>query len=93
MYIIPPKEAQTSGRMIWKLNKCLYGLGDAARQFHISLKYDLKRLGCQQTLLDKTVFFKKNIQGELCGLILTHVDDLLHCGDIEFEKTIMDPLC
>ena len=93
VYIIPPKEVQTSGRMIWKLNKCLYGLGDAARQFHMSLKYELKRLGCQQTLLDKTVFFKKNDQGELCGLILTHVDDLLHCGNIDFEKTVMDPLC
>ena len=93
VYIIPPKEAQTSGKMIWKLNKCLYGLGDAARQFHLSLKYELERLGCKQTLLDKTVFFKHNDHGELCGLILTHVDDLLHCGSTGFEKTVIDPLC
>ena len=91
--MIPPKEAQTSGNIVWKLNKCLYGLGDAARQFYMSLKHELIRLGCRQSLLDKTVFYKLDDEGKLCGLILTHVDDFLHCGNSVFEKTVLIPLC
>ena len=92
VFLIPPKEAQTAGNIIWKLNKCLYGLSDAARQFYMSVKYELKRLGCQQSFLDKTVFYKQDAQG-LCGLILTHVDDFLHCGSSTFEKSVLIPLC
>ena len=91
VYSIPPKEAGTPDK-IWKLNKCLYGLGDASRQFYISLASELKRLSCKQSNMEHTMYFKQSQTGDLQRLILTHVDDFLHCGNSEFQSTVMEPL-
>ena len=90
IYLIPPTEACTPGK-VWKLNKCLYGLGDASRQFYISLASELQRLGCIQSTVDHTVYFKED-SGTLKGMILTHVDDFIHCGDSDFKETVINPL-
>ena len=90
IYLIPPSEACTPGK-VWKLNKCLYGLGDASRQFYISLASELQRLGCIQSTVDHTVYFKQD-SGTLKGMILTHVDDFIHCGDTDFKETVINPL-
>ena len=90
IFVIPPKEAGTPGK-VWKLNKCLYGLGDASRQFYMSLASELQRLGCMQSTVDHTVYFKED-SGILKGIILTHVDDFIHCGNSDFKQTVIEPL-
>ena len=94
VFIIPPLEAENPGK-VWKLNKGLYGLSDGARQFHLSLAAELVRLGCEQSRLDHTLYYKLNALGTLQGLILTHMDDFLHCGqpgEKGFHEEVILPL-
>ena len=55
VFICSPKEAQVPEGAIWKLQKCLYGLNDGARQFYLSVREHLK-LGCTQSSLDPALF-------------------------------------
>ena len=91
VFLKPPEEAECPDKL-WRLRKSLYGLNDAARQFFLSLTSELKRLGCKQSTLDHTLHFLTGSKNTLCGIILTHVDDFLHCGDNYFEQIIMRPL-
>ena len=43
VYIKPPKEAGTD--RLWKLNKTVYGLGDASRGWYLRVKDQLRALG------------------------------------------------
>ena len=90
VFLVPPKEVSKPGK-VWLLKKSLYGLNDAARQFHNSVAAELKRLGCIQSHLDPTLYFMAT-GDTLHGMILTHVDDFLHCGDHIFESRVMEPL-
>ena len=52
---------------------------------------ELKRLGCVQSKCDPALFYyKKNAQ--LCGLLVSHIDDFLHAGNDIFDSEIMDKL-
>ena len=90
VFLVPPKEVIKPGK-VWLLKKSLYGLNDAARQFHNSVAAELRRLGCVQSHLDPTLYFLV-VEEILHGMILTHVDDFLHCGDHMFESRVMEPL-
>lgn len=85
VFIKPPKEANTDA--LWLLKRCLYGLNDAARQFYMSLKTELLSLGFQMSKLDPSLFFLKS-DGELCGVLVTHIDDFLHCGNSIFQEKV-----
>ena len=91
IFLKPPDEASCPNKL-WRLRKSLYGLNDAARQFFLSLTGELKRLGCKQSHLDPTFHFLIGTDNDICGIILTHVDDFLHCGNNHFEEIIMKPL-
>ena len=91
VFLAPPKEVEKPGK-VWKLRKGLYGLNDTARQFHLSLAAELARLGCKQSKLDHTLYYKSVGDETLQGIILTHVDDFLHCGDAEFHQEVIQPL-
>lgn len=89
VYLRPPKEAKTE--KIWKLRKTVYGLKDAARVWYESVVATIKDLGGIINLLDPTVFaWKKN--GELMGIICSHVDDFCYGGTKEFEQKIITEL-
>ena len=87
VYIKPPKEANQPGKL-YKLNKCLYGLKDASRQWYFKVLNKLKALGFQKAFCDKGVFFliKDN---KLIGFVALHVDDFLHAGNKFFVEVIM----
>ena len=91
-YIQPPKEAQVKKGQLWRLKVALYGLNDANLQFFIKSKKILLELGCEQSKIDPTLFYKRNKKGELIGLICTHVDDYIHCGMEEFQTTDIEKL-
>ena len=91
VFMLPPKETGCVNK-VWKLKKCLYSLNDAARQFYVSLAAELVKLGCKQSELDPTMYHKKDVNGQLIGMIVTYVDDFLHCGNGQFDQEVMVPL-
>ena len=87
VYLRPPAESHNPSNMIWKLKHGLYGLKDGARQFFISVKEELIKLGFKQCTLDSTIFCVRK-DGKLRGIICCHVDDFLHSDDLYFEALI-----
>ena len=72
---------ELSGKIV-KLNKSLYGLRQASRQWYAMLKKCLLALGLEQCLADLCVF--RLIRGGIFGLVLVvHVDDIFAAGKKE----------
>ena len=44
VYLIQPIEAE-SENVVWRLNTCIYGLGDASRNWYLSVKNELTKIG------------------------------------------------
>ena len=92
IYVRPPKERRVPG-VLWKMVKRTYGLVDASRGFYIELDKALIQLGCKASVYDPALYMYYNSDGSLGGMVLMHVDDLIHgSGDDEFLKNIMRPL-
>ena len=87
----PPKESGLDNSVAWKLNKCVYGLVDASRNWFLSVKNELIQLKCEQSKLDPALFYLFH-EGKLEGLFLMHVDDFLWAGSELFNVTIISPL-
>ena len=77
--------------MIWKLNKCVYGLVDASRNWFLSVKKELLGLKCEQSKLDPALFYWHQ-NDKLEGLFLMHVDDFLWAGSDKFKENVISPL-
>lgn len=92
VFIRPPKEAEVKPGNVWKLNRCLYGLNDAARQFYLSVNQTLRNQDCIQSELDPSLFYYKNQNGMLDGMLVSHIDDFLHGGNLKFDRHVMDSL-
>ena len=81
IYILPPKEF--GSRQVWKLLVGAYGLADAARLWYLRFKnflldYDFQPLG------DSDSVFMLRKEGQIIGLICTHVDDVIFSGKQSF---------
>lgn len=69
-----------------KLNKPLYGLSDAGDDWGSTLRHNLTTdLAMSQAFPDPAFFFKLH-EGNLVGLIGTHVDDTIHTVSEAFLK-------
>ena len=93
VYVKPPKEASVPGK-VWKMIKRAYGFVDASRGFYLEVEKTLVNLGCLSSCYDPAmyIYFHPGT-GLLSGVILTHVDDVMHgSGDEEFHKNVMIPL-
>ena len=91
VYLRPPKEAGVDKNCVWKLNTCIYGLSDASRHWYLSVKDELIKLGVKCSKYDPVVFYWHH-NGELHGIICTHVDDFLFGGTNEFILNVMNPI-
>ena len=89
VYLIPPKEAHESKGKLWKLNKCVYGLNDASREWYLTVREELIRAGAKPSVFDQAIFTWHNA-GKLAGIICCHVDDFCWGGTPDFEKHIVD---
>lgn len=78
----PPADIKKEG-MIWKLVKPLYGLKDTSRKFCIRIKEIFKNQGMKTVQGDESFYFKNN-NGNLEGMVLTHVDNIAMAGTQEF---------
>ena len=93
VYIRPPKEARTKEkRVVWKLQKCLYGLSDASRQFYMAVRDVLITCNCKQSSVEPSLFYLLDKNRHLRGALVSHIDDFLHGGDAFFEENVIKPL-
>ena len=75
------------------MKKPAYGLQDASRKFFLKLCAVLIELGCKQSIFDPAVYLYYDKNKHLDGLVLTHVDDLMHgSGGNAFCTNVMKPL-
>ena len=73
--------------MLWKLNKCVYGLNEASRNWYNRVKDELIKAGMQKSKYDDAPFYYKS--KDACqGIQVVHVDDFQYSGSAEFEKII-----
>ena len=90
IFVMPPPDAREIG-IIWKLEKVVYGLDDASRNWYFSVKETLLELVCLQSKLDKSLF--RWYEGEILqGIFLMHVDDFLFAGSNNFRKFVINNL-
>jgi hypothetical protein len=89
VYLRPPSEFFTG--KLWKLNKTVYGLCDAARAWYMRVRDELLKLGVYVSSLDSAIFCWKN-NGILEGIICVYVDDFLWAGTEKFEVKIINAL-
>lgn len=90
IFLKPPAEVRKPG-ILWKLHKCVYGLSDASRMWYLKVKDELIKLGAQTFGVDPAFFFWKH-EGELYGILSSHVDDFLNVGEKSFENRVMRKL-
>ena len=88
IYVKPPLEFRKEKRL-WRLKKVVYGLCDASRNWYLRVAEVLQNLGMKVCKYDNAVFlFRK---GDLQGLVLVHVDDMLYFGTDEFLTKVVKP--
>ena len=87
VYLYPPKEFIKPG-MIWKLNKCVYGLSDAAKMWYKNVKEKSENAGLTKCLFDDSLFFQRSPSHDVEGLMTVHVDDFIYAGTNKFESAI-----
>ena len=80
---MPPKDIRKEG-YVWKLKKPLYGLNDASRKFWLRVKELFAALGLQRLEGDEAVYYRKDKDGELEGMVSTCVDDFDLAGTKSF---------
>ena len=88
VYLVPPTEAKCDENVLWKLEKCVYGLNDAARKWYLTVKNLLLKMNCIQLKTDPAAFYCY-YNGKLSGIFLMHVDDFLWGGTEWFENSIV----
>ena len=72
VYLVPPTEAKCDENILWKLEKCVYGLNDAARKWYLTVKDLLLKMNCIQLKTDPAAFYCYH-NGRLYGIFLTRL--------------------
>ena len=91
IFLLPPKDVQKEG-IIWRLKKPLYGLNDASRKFWLKVKEVFKNFGLKKLVGDEALYYKHNKNGDLIGLLSTHVDDFSLAGTEEFLDIVTEEI-
>ena len=91
IFLQPPKDVQKEGT-IWRLKKPLYGLNDASRKFWLKIKEVFKNFGLKKLVGDEALYYKHNENGDLIGLLSTHVDDFSLAGTEEFLSSVTEEI-
>ena len=91
VFVRPPKEFNENGKL-WQLNRCLYGLADAPREWYNRVREVLTDLGGKVSLYDHSLFLWFNERGKLIGILVSHVDDFVYCGVIDWLDNVIDTL-
>ena len=88
LYILPPKDIRVEG-VIWKLQRCIYGLNDAPRAWYDKVKAEMILLGASLSKYDHSLFMWHENE-QLIGILVTHVDDFIFAGTTDWEKRVIE---
>jgi len=87
VYLKPPKDIRNA-EYVWKIKKPIYGLKDSANNWYKTLREELLRLACAESIQDPTLYTYHN-EEQLLGMFICHVDDFLYSGNqIFIDKVI-----
>ena len=89
VFLRPPPEFDEG--LLWQLNKTVYGLTDAARQWYLRLREELLGLGMSISPLDPALF-SWHCNGKIQGILCLYVDDILWSGTSSFKSDVIDKL-
>lgn len=73
IYMEQPEEYHDGTDKVCKLNRSIYGLRQAGRQWNLKLDRALRKFGLRKSKLDPCIYYT----GDLCILIAIYVDDFL----------------
>ena len=76
---------------LWKLNKTVYGLCDAARAWYLRVKEELTKHRMRMCPYDNSLFMWYEAN-RLEGIICVYVDDFLWSGNQKFEKEVIQEI-
>ncbi len=88
IYIRPPPEAGKVN-VLWKLNKCVYGLADASLYWYNKVKELMLSTGGKMSKVDPAVFYWLDEQCKVTVVLACHVDDFLWAGSQNFSKNVI----
>ena len=91
IFMMPPKDVQKQG-MIWRLKKPLYGLNDASRKFWLKVKEVFGKFGFKKLTVEEALYYKHNKNGDLEGMVSTHVDDFSLAGSKSFLDAVTEEI-
>ena len=91
MYREPPKDVKKEGK-IWKLKKPLYGLIDASRKVWLKVREVFDKCGLRILDRDKAFYFRQDKNGNLDGMVSSHVDDFILAGSDRFLEDIIQKI-
>lgn len=86
---VPDEDVPPGSLLLCK--KSVYGTKDAPRGFWKQLHDDILACGLQEVPQEPCAYYLPGERGQICGLMGTHVDDLLWCGNDEMDAA-MDQL-
>ena len=89
VFLVPPSDLKEQG-VLWKLRKPLYGLNDASRKFWLWVKAVFTEFGMKRMEGDEALYFRHNEEGDLVGMISTHIDNFNMVGTEEFLKEVTE---
>ena len=87
VYMELPKDVKKEGK-IWKLKKPLYGLNDASRKFWLKVREVFDECGLKILDGDEVFYCRHDKNGDLDGMISSHVDDFIFAGSDAFLEEI-----
>ena len=80
VYVEAPECDDRGENVVWKLRKALYGLRSAPRSWQDHLCNVLKDIGWVRMTTDQSVFMIHGSGGQLQGIIVVYVDDIIAAG-------------
>lgn len=91
IFLEPPSDVCSKSE-VWSLKRCIYGLNDAPRSWYERVKEVLLSLGGVVSAYDNALFLWHTTKGNLCGILVSHVDDFAFCGDKWFQNNVITGL-
>lgn len=88
IYVRPPPEVGKEN-VLWKLNKCVYGLADASLYWYNKVKEIMLSTGSKMSKVDPAVFYWLDEQCKVTGVLACHVDDFLWAGSQNFSTNVI----
>ena len=89
IYMNAPQGLEVNYGDCVKLDKALYGLVQAARQFYLKFAKELKKIGFEQSYADPCLFFRDTKNGRV--ILIVHIDDCYVIGSrLTIEELVTD---